>query len=187
MKALWTSFFLCAISASAIAQEAPYGFRWGENLSEITGTGVTGQIEQDDGLAQLFVAKSLPKPADGTNFARLVVSKKFGLQRIIWVSNALSNDPSGRNGMDLFAKMKASLSEDYGVPRTDEEELIGRQPFYKCLAIDGCGSYAAIWRTAETDVRMRLIGTDEGFGWLEITYLGPYWSDVVEAMQKRPK
>lgn len=183
---------LCCLSAPALAREGrdPLGLRWGENLDELAGAGVTGEIEADDGLARLLVAKKVPKTPKDTAFARLVISRNYGLQRIIWVSNEFKNDVTGAQGLALYQSMKASLTEDYGQPRVVEEELGGTshdQPtdFYKCLALDGCGSYTVVWRSVNTDARLRLVGTANGTGWLEVTYLGPDWEDCIAEMKKK--
>jgi hypothetical protein len=190
MKAIRFFFVLCVTAFPALAQEAPFGFRWGQSLDELAAAGVKGAIRQDEENISVLQSGSVSGAGDDTDLVRLIVDRHFGLQRIEWASKNLGDDPSGQKAVALYHKMKTILSDEYGAPRSSAEEIgvvtyTGPDDFFKCLATDGCGAYASVWRSGYSDVAMHLVGTSAGKGWLEIVYVGPDWEDVVAARKKR--
>jgi hypothetical protein len=180
---------LCLLSLPAFADEAPFGLRWGESAEELKSHEISGEIRQGAGHLRLIETNRLPNGPKDTNFANLGIDQKFGLQRIQWVSKDISDDITGEKGLAQYRTLKRSLSERYGAPKSSEEEMIGNRAdsFYQCLAEDGCGAFVTVWRTPETDVRLRLLGTTSGKGRLEVVYLGPDWSDIEAEIGKKPK
>jgi hypothetical protein len=173
-----------------MAEDAPFGLRWGATFDELKVRGVSGELQQDDGKLLTYQVRKLPKAPNETDVARLNIDRQFGLQRIVWVSKTLSEDPSGQKGLELYQATKQKLSEEYGTPRSADEEMAGSQThgqssFYQCLAEDGCGVFVTVWRTPDIDARLRLIGTAAGKGWLEIVFLGPDWDDVATKLEKK--
>lgn len=193
MRTLGLLGILCLLAATpALAEEAPYGLRWGASVEELKTRGIAGDVQQDDGQLQIYQTNKLSDTPSNLDFARLAVDRRFGLQRILWVSKEIIDDPSGQKGLDLYKTMKASLTETYGDPKSADEDIAGsgnQNPvgFYQCLAQDGCGSFVTVWRSVDTDVRLRLLGTTTGKGRLEVVFLGPDWSDIVAAKQKKPQ
>lgn len=192
MRTLGLLGILCLLTAPALAEDAPYGLRWGASIEELKTRGFSGDVQQDDGQMKIFQTTKLPNAPSYSDFARLGVDRKFGLQRILWVSKEILDDPSGEKGLELYKSMKASLSEQYGDPKSSDEEMAGSRTngpssFYQCLAEDGCGVFVTVWRTINTDARLRLLGTTTGKGRLEVVFLGPDWSDVVDEGKKKPK
>lgn len=190
MKAIRLFLVLCVTASPALAQEAPFGLRWGQDLDELAAAGIKGDIRQDDGTLRILQTSRISRAGDDTDVVRLIVDRQFGLQRIVWISKDLSADPSGRKAVALYERMKTALSDDYGAPRSSAQEAgilsyTGPKDFFKCLATDGCGAYASVWRSAYSDVAMHLVGTNDGKGWLEVIYVGPDWDDVVAALRKR--
>jgi len=173
---------LFLLSTPSFADDALFGLRWGETMEDIKRLGVSGELQEDDGHLRLFQTDSLPHGPNDTKFANLGIDRRFGLQRIQWVSKDIADGPSGENGIALYKTMKRQLSERYGDPKSSDEEIVGSQSsasFYRCLAEDGCGAFVTVWRTPETDARLRLMGSANGKGWLEVVLLGPDWNDIV--------
>lgn len=181
---------ICCVSLPALAQEAPFGLRWGATIEELKIRGVTGDVVLDDGSIRTVQARSVSGAPADTGSVRLIVHRQYGLQRIVWQSRDLSDDPSGNKALTAYQKLKASMTDLYGPTKSAEEELpsgLAAVPagFFLCLAEDGCAAIVSVWRTADVDVRVRLVGTTTGTGWLEAIYLGPDWSDVTQDMKRR--
>ena len=180
---------LCLLSSPTFADDAPFGLRWGASADELKSHGISGELRSDDGQLRIFQINRLPKGPADTNFVTLAIDRKFGLQRIQWVSQEIGNDPSGARGLSLYRTLKRTLLEQFGEPKSSDEEMIGNSTsgFYRCLAEDGCGAFVTVWRTPETDARLRLMGSSAGNGWLDVVYLGPDWSDVEIEKHKKPQ
>ena len=126
----------------------------------------------------------------GNDFISLSVDPELGLGRIIWFSDDIINDASGAAGKERYFKYKALLSEKYGEPATSGE-IIGRElwteadEFYQCLAYDGCGMYFAVWSSDDgLDVALQLKGLRRGKGYIEVTYEGPNWGQIISEVGK---
>lgn len=183
---------LFLLSTPVFAEEAPFGLRWGATFEELQNRGFAGDFQQDDGQVKIYQSNKLLNAPESSDFARVAVDRQYGLQRIMWVSKEIADDPSGGKGLELYRTMKQTLTEQYGDPKTSEEEIVGGRAyaansFYQCLAEDGCGSFVTVWRSFSVDVRLRLLGAATGKGRLEVVYLGPDWDDVVNASKKKPK
>ncbi|PKU21917.1 hypothetical protein [Telmatospirillum siberiense] len=183
---------LFLLAAPAFAEEAPFGLRWGATFEELQTRGFSGAFQQDDGQVKIYQSNKLLNAPSFSDFARVGVDRQYGLQRIMWVSKEITDDPTGEKGLALYRTLKQTLTEKYGEPKTSEEEMGGSRTysgtaFYQCLAEDGCGVFVTVWRSLNSDARLRLLGTSSGKGRLEIVYLGPDWDDVVAASKKKPK
>jgi hypothetical protein len=190
MRTCWLLGLFCLFFHPAFAEEAPFGLRWGATFEELKGRGISGDVTEDDGQMRIVQIATLPEAPGSTEFVRLGVDRRYGLQRILWVSKDLGDDPTGKKGVALYKTMKRSLSDQFGEPRSADEEIgesgdFGPNAFYQCLAEDGCGVFVTLWRTADTDGRLRLIGTKAGKGWLEAVFIGPDWSDIVSDKRKK--
>lgn len=182
--------FVVAIMPAAVAwaDEVPFGLHWGDQLDYLSTKEVIGQVQKDDGKSLLVVARNLrPLPAE-TDSVLMVVHRQLGLQRIVWLSKDIDNDPAGARGIALFQQIKAKLTEIYGRPRFLSEEMLDTGHFYRCLSSDGCGSYAARWRTDDGGVVMQLAASKDGeLGRIETVYEGPAWQEVVADRDRKPK
>jgi hypothetical protein len=178
-----TVFLLALAWASPVlAGDAPFGLRWGANVAELKIAGVGASGIKDDGILATVIAGTAPQAPADTAEVRLQVHRQYGLQRIVWRSRDLGADPAG--ALDSFHRRQDLLSREFGPPRSVEEDLPpGTQPFFPCLAQDGCASIVAVWRTGDVDVRLRLSGSADGRGWLETVYLGPDWNDVAQQIK----
>ncbi len=192
MRTLGLLGILCLLAFPAFADDAPFGLRWGANIEELKSRGFAGDVQQDDGQLQFYLTSKLSNAPSYSDFARLGVDRQRGLQRILWVSKEVTDDPAGQKGLDLYKSMKQTLTDKYGDPKSSDEEFAGSRDhgpnsFYQCLAEDGCGVFVTVWRGIGTDVRLRLLGTATGKGRLEVVFLGPDWNDIVTERQKKPK
>lgn len=183
---------LLLLAPRAFADEAPFGLRWGSSIEELQNRGIPGSVQEDDGQIRVFQTDRLKDAPDILDFARLGVDRQYGLQRIMWVSKEITDDPTGARGREQYQTIKHMLTEQYGDPKTSDEEVggshtYGQNSFYQCLAEDGCGVFVTVWRSYSTDARLRLLGTAAGRGRLEIVYLGPDWEDVVNAHKTKGK
>lgn len=183
---------LCLLSTPSFADDALFGLRWGENMEDIKRLGVSGDLQQYDGHLTLFQVTTLPHGPNDTKFASLGIDRRFGLQRIQWISKDIADTPSGEKGIALYKTMKRALSDQYGDPKSSDEEIVGSPnqsspSLYRCLAEDGCGVFVTVWRTPDTDARLRLMGSASGKGWLEVVLLGPDWSDIVSENKVKDK
>jgi len=192
MRTLGLLGILCLLTTPAFADDAPFGLRWGATIEELQTRGFVGDMQQDDGQMRIYQTNKLSGAPSYSDFARLGVDRRFGLQRILWVSKEITDDPSGQKGLDLYKAMKVTLTEKYGEPKSSDEEIagsrtLGPNAFYQCLAEDGCGAFVTVWRSVGADARLRLLGAATGKGRLEVVYLGPDWSDVLDAKKKESK
>ncbi len=190
MRTLGLLGILCLLTTNAFAEDAPFGLRWGETIDEVKTHGLPGDVQQDDGHLQIFQTNKLSDAPGNSDFARLGIDRKFGLQRILWVSQAITDDPTGAKGLELYRTLKRDLTDRYDKPKSSDEEFVGSRThgpnsFYQCLAEDGCAVFVTVWRAIRTDVRLRLLGSSSGKGRLEVVYLGPDWNDVMTENKKK--
>lgn len=195
MRRLFPSLFLAVLSlglgtGQAFADDdAPFGLRWGESVAEARAKGLEGPQSEDSASLTTIATQTLAGQPEATEMARLTFERRSGLQRVLWVSKTFDKDAAGEKGMALYRQMKQNLSETYGDPKTSDEEIAPdasdqAKTFWNCLALDGCAVFVTVWRTPDTDVKMRLVGTPKGEGWLEILFFGPDWSDILQERRK---
>ncbi len=180
------SLAIMSFGAAAQAQEAPFGFEWGQTLETVEAmTRSKASTELLWNQVHALHTETAPSVPPGTDFISLSIDPVLGLGRIIWFSDDIVNDAFGTTGKERYFKHKSILSKKYGEPVTSGE-IIGQEiweepdEFYQCLAYDGCGIYFAIWRTDEgVDLALQLNGIRPGQGYIEITYEGPNWNAIL--------
>lgn len=177
--------------AAAQADTAPFGFEWGQPLEAVEA--VTGTKAREELLwnrVHAIHTETAPSLPPGTDFISLSVDPVLGLGRIIWFSDDIVNDAFGTAGKERYVKYKTLLSEKYGQP-ISSGEIIGRDiwleadEFYQCLAHTGCGMYFAVWSTeGGPDVSLQLKSLRRGQGYIEVTYEGPNWGEILTEVGK---
>jgi len=175
---------VAAVPVTAYADQAPFGLHWGDTLDSLRDRGVTLEGERSNGELTLFRVNGLrTEPAD-TSALRVVISKKLGLERVIWLSKDIDDNAFGKKGIQAYRDRQAKMSEDFGDPSEHSEEsgvvqYTRPDQFYQCLATDGCGDYVTRWRTEDGDVYLRLIANRTADrGALQAIYDGPEWDQL---------
>jgi hypothetical protein len=122
----------------------------------------------------------------------LVFDTEYNLQKIILISKDIDSDLYGSKGKEIFADLKSKLAKKYGNSTTGLE-MVGRKlfneqdEFYQCLAYEGCGDWIALYEDEKqgASVVLELKGLGRGKGYINITYEGPNWSNVVDALKQK--
>lgn len=176
---------------AADADNAPFGFEWGQTLGRVEA--ITGTPARPDLLwnrVHAIHSETAPSLPPETDFISLSVDPELGLGRIIWFSDDIVNDAFGFAGKEKYFKHKARLSEQYGPPLSSGE-IFARDiwneadEFYQCLAHSTCGMYFAVWGTDDgLVVSLQLKALRRGQGYIEITYEGPNWGDILDEVGK---
>ena len=180
-----------ASAAAAQAQDAPFGFEWGQSLETaeaITGTQASPELLWN--RVHALHTETAPSVPPDTDFISLAIDPALGLGRITWFSDDIVNDVFGNAGKEKYLKYKTILSGKYGQP-TSSGEISGRElweeadEFYQCLAYDGCGMYFTIWRAeGGLEIALQLKGLRRGQGYIEITYEGANWDRIIYEVGK---
>lgn len=185
-------FSLALAVVDARADDVPFNLHWGDSLAFLSGKDVAIEVEKDDGQAVICQLRNLRPVPQNTGMVRAVVDRTLGLQRIIWRSKDIVDQPTGVDGVAAYQAMKDKLSEQYGQPRNSSEEsgasvYTAPSQFYQCLASDGCAAYVSRWNSDDGEVYLHLIpGEAANSGRLEVTYDGPEWSRVKNGRRGKP-
>lgn len=186
-------FAVCfAISYPAQSTEAPFGLGWGESKSAVENKGVNLQVSGGKGRMSSYKTNHLPNDLSIAEQYNLVFDTEYNLQKIILISKDIDSDLYGSKGKEIFADLKLKLAQKYGNPITGLE-MIGRElyneqdEFYQCLAYEGCGYWNAVFEDKKQGVGvvLELKGLNRGKGYVTITYEGPNWSNVVDALKQK--
>ena len=192
IKAVILTILLAIQYASFGAEsDGPFGLSWGMTKSQVGEYGVKLEPKAAQGNMEFLVAKSLPKNLSIAESYALSFDKKFHLQRVEMVSKDIDGDIYGTEGKTKFSALKESLTKKYGQPSI-ELERVGMKlwkdsdEFYQCLAYAGCGLWVALFEDKESgqNIGLALKGLGRGKGYIDLTYEGPKWSDVVDAIKQ---
>lgn len=181
-----------ATSYPAQSTEAPFGLSWGENKSAVENKGVNLQASGGKGRMTSYKTNHLPNDLSIAEQYTLIFDTEYNLQKIILISKDIDSDLYGSEGKKIFADLKSKLAQKYGNP-IDGLEMVGRElyreqdEFYQCLAYEGCGYWIAIFEDKKQGVvvSLELKGVNRGKGYIAITYEGPNWLNVVDALKQK--
>lgn len=192
MKSLFAILIvLCATcfgSLPSLAQEAAFGLSWGMSTNEFEKEGILLEELRNEASYSQFKTTKLPKTPSRTDFFSLIISKKFGLQKIMWYSATITEDAYGIEGKELYGKIKSVMIKKYGDP--DSFEYTGKHlyqepdEFYQCLAYDGCGHWISFWSSEGLSMKIGIEGLGRGSGYIEVGYEGPKFATMLQEVEK---
>ena len=194
MKNVITGFIIFILVNAAYAAEtetlAPFGLHWGESKQKLNKSGVVFEKCITDRELSICTTKKPIKPVSFGDIYQLVIDSKRGLQKVAMLSNDITDDITGSEGKELYAKVKSSLIKKYGEAK--DYEYSGWKiydeydEFYQCLAYPGCGSWLSYWEPQNGGtVSVSLKGIGRGKGYLKITYESKKWAVVVNERKKK--
>ena len=188
IKLIIPALLLLSAPAGAVEVQAPAGFKWGQTQAKIKQQGITFEKCEPVETFVFCQTRKAPKPLSFADFYSLVFVDNR-LQKVQIAGNDITDDPSGREGKELFAKVKRQLTAKYGQP-SDEREIVGLKlwdeydEFYQCLDYAGCGLWSAIWKH-DGSVVIELKGVSRGKGWLNLIYESKDWGAIVDKHDAR--
>jgi hypothetical protein len=94
--------FLTMYSPFASAQEAPFGFHWGDRLASLPKA--TKILREKNITALLYKRENVPAVFPDTEEITLKVCDAEGLQQILWVSRLLSGEDARRQFASTYAE-----------------------------------------------------------------------------------
>lgn len=101
-------------TAQQVDQDGPLGLTWGASADQVRALGVELKDIPQTNYGATYIATKLPKALSDQEGAIISFGYNDKLWRIIIVSKAFSNDPSGTNVKARYQELVASLSEKYG-------------------------------------------------------------------------
>jgi len=179
-----------SISYPAQSTEAPFGLSWGESKSAVENKGINLQASGGQGRVSSYKTNHLPNDLSIAELYTLIFDTEYNLQKIILISKDIDSDIYGSKGKEIFADLKSKLAQKYGNP-TSGLEIVGTElyneqdEFYQCLAYEGCGTWISLYKKQDVSVVLKLNGLGRGKGYITITYEGPNWSNVVDALKQK--
>lgn len=181
-----TFLLLVSFHTVAFAYDAPFGLTWGQSAPEVEDLGVKLTFNEKSGRLSFYRATSLPENYSKADFYDLVFDEEYNLQKIRMAGDDINNDITGKKGKEIYTELKGILENKYGSPEI-ELERIGMElydeydEFYQCLEYDGCGHFGSHFEIKNGgSVTIELKGLSKGTGYIDITYEGPDWSEVVD-------
>lgn len=185
---LFLSLIAMFFGNSALANkavEAPFGLEWGLSKGDLVGMGMTLTDCKELGWVEQCNASGVPKSLSNADWYQVLVTKKYGLQKVGMVGTDISSDIYGSSGKASYSKLKTALVKKYGTPQSFE--YVGRElwdeadEFYQCLAYDGCGTWTSYWVDGlEGTIALELKGMRRGEGYLTLWYEGGSWSTAID-------
>ena len=197
-----TALLLALVISPVVAQAqsktripAPLGLKWGWTQTDLKRVGV--RIIANDpanaGLARILRVYNTPKEIAGASTVFLLVTNRYGLQRVLWASPTYRNDKFGLRAKTRYSELKEALSDKYGPPNS-YEWISKRQKyaaqtdfFYICMRTKGCGSWTSFWtRNYIGSIRLSIRGFKQGNkGYVSLRYEGPQFSRFLYDVKKR--
>jgi hypothetical protein len=196
-----TAFVLLALvvfAGAAHAQggtqiQAPLGLIWGWHEKDLIRNGVTitSRRPLKVGGGQLLRVTKTPGTIKDTSLISLVVTTRYGLQKVVWSSTTFRNDKYGSGAKSRYNALKSSLARRYGTPKS--YEYSGRKvrkkadEFYLCLHVTGCGNWASYWTTNYIgSILLEIKAFTTGNGYVLMAYEGPHFSPFMRQQKARP-
>lgn len=183
---------VASLGSIGLAEEmpAPFGLTWGAPLAEVE-RDLNATVSPDLLWGRVHSVESSFAPIlpPDTDMLSVAVDPEFGMGRVIWVSDNVTNDAVGSEGQEKYEELKAILTEKYGQP-VNKNEVVGldlwTEPdeFYQCLSYDGCGIWVSYWQAGSpsSSIALQLKGLDRGEGYLSMVYEGPNWQKIIDAV-----
>ena len=186
MKTLLISIALIFAFPCIASENAPFGLKWGVGVEDLRKQGIELQKDSAEGRLEIFSAKSLPKNLSIAESYSLVFDQEFGLQKILMLSEDITDDAFGSEGKEMYDDIKSKLKNKYGEP-TKNFEIVGLRlydesdEFYQCLSYDGCGAWVSAFEDKEQVIAVQIKGMRRGHGYITLTYEGPKWKESLDA------
>lgn len=175
--------FTLAASAAAFGADAPFGLQWGVSLDEVVAQGVVieegaastlGRMESDlIADYQIYSTTSIEGGNDSYSGYHLYFSPDNGLEMVTAVSEVLDADYSAKRGREVYQSVKSQLTEQYGEPYYQQEELHNRRGMeskplvmYGCLVSNQCGYWMSAFSYPDGQISalLDLRGIDRSTG-----------------------
>lgn len=192
MKNLIKGIIVLILANNAYAAEimAPFGLQWGESKQALKKKGVV--YEKCTTNLSLTICTT-NKPLKSVSFGdiyQLIFDSKQGLQKVIMLSNDITDDITGSEGKALYSKVKSSLVKKYGESKDYEYNGLKLydeyDEFYQCLAYSGCGSWLSLWEPSGGGTALvSLEGLGRGKGYLKLTYESKKWTTIVDERKSK--
>ena len=192
MKPYTFTLFLNLTLFCSSAVAGALGLDWGMDASAIYKKGVELVKSGEQKQITIYTTERLPKNISNTAQYALYVHATHGLQKIVRVSNQFEDDVYGSKGKKEFAQLKQSLTEKYGEP-SDGMEIVGLKlwdksdEFYQCLAYQGCGIWARIFKSADASIMIELRGLRRGEGYLMLHYDSFKWDEILDERNNKER
>lgn len=190
---LFVFFGFFGVVSMVRAQEvgAPFGLTWGASADAVgQALGVVPDPEPLWGRLNSFTSSKAPITPPDTDMILAAVDPEHGLGRVIWISTTIEDDPFGSEGRGRYNALQQVLTEKYGKPSRKTEETGAklwkdRDEFYECLDYQGCGLWMSLWEvgTPPVLIGLRIKGVRRGTGYVVITYEGPNWDAILDAVK----
>jgi hypothetical protein len=177
-------------ASSTLAQEAiiqpSFGITW-EDTKEDVISEHPGATERRQGVFDLITisGEASPDLPSNTDSLTYVFHDDFGLVKVNWASDDITNDLFGTAGIALFEQLRESLSKRLGeatmITFTGQVLWNERDEFYQCLNHAGCGAHAAFWSTeSESGAMLELKGLSRGTGYILYAVQHPNFEVALE-------
>jgi len=180
----YLTIFIIFFSNAAFSGNAPFGMDWGTSKEDLKNSGIIFTSNENENRLEVLQSSSLNKNLSIADFYLLIVSEKYGLQKIVMISKDISSDITGSKGKEKYSGIKNKLIKKYGNP-SDHLETWGNSlwdkydEFYQCLKYPGCGTWISFWKPEQTEsgyVSLELKGLSRGKGYVSLGYEGPLFS-----------
>ncbi len=174
-------------SLATDGDDALFGLRWGMSISEVRAAGVALKKEQADRTLEIYSSTSAPREISNAE-SYVFVFSEGKLVKLRYVGKNITDDAFGTSGKEQFESLKTALTEKYGIPDNNFQNVGGRlfkeaDEFYQCLAYSGCGMWVSIFKSPDKYLMLELKGIRRGTGYVSLTAeASPQWN---EAMQRQ--
>lgn len=187
LKTLLVAVLMVVANSAAYAQQAiidpPFGFSWTDTAPTILAKFQSAEKEIDGDLTIIHI--SGPASADlpsNTDRVSLLFSEGFGLVKVIWYSEDITDDIFGDAGKKVFENVYGALVAKLG--KGDDYRRIGEDlykdpnEFYECLDYEGCGAWMTFWHGTQDEnssAMLQLDGLSRGVGFVIYSVENPKW------------
>lgn len=184
-------FITLSFSAKGNDISAPFGFEWRQSYQQIGKKVKLTGCSTRKHLMVCETTKPIKKVSYGERYM-VVIDNKYGLQKIILVSENINSDIMGIEGKALYNKVKHSLTTKYNIPQKDEyleeRDFKYQDEFYKCLKSENCGQWLSFWKAKDgSSALIELKGLSGGKGYLMLTYQSNKWEQIIKLVSKENK
>jgi len=184
MKKLLLIIFIIIPILIFSEDEGPFGLHWGSKAEDLVSSGINLINETVQGRYKLYETGNLPKNLSIAEKYILIFDEKYGLQKVMMLSEDITGDIYGTKGKSIYSDLKSKLTAKYGPP-TQSFERVGfslydePDEFYQCLKYEGCGFWSSLFSSDSINIGLDLKGISRGVGYIKITYEGPLWSKSI--------
>lgn len=174
---IFLSLLMCLTLRAETTLNAPLGLQWGDSGKDLVQKYAAEESKEHSELS-LYKINKPPISLKDIDEVYGAVDKKYGLVRVILITNFL-NDEYGLDGLELYKKYKKILTEKYGAPESYEfisrKVYTSKDEFYECLRYKGCGGYSSFFLSDDNPAGLyiTLVGFERGEGELRIFYESP--------------